>query len=840
MRKGIAILLGLFCFGFANAQDSTKYMEGDFLSPKKYKIMDITVEGNEVIHSNLIVIFTNLTVGKTIPIPGREIQKAIDNLWKKEFFSDVKIVASKIEGENIWLKVKVKERDRIYRYSIKGLGKSETKSLKEELSLGKNKIITESLLERTRQDALAYFRDKGFYAAVVKVYTGPTEKNLENFKNVKIEVTKGKKVKIKDVVFEGNSAIEDKVLRKQLAKTKRKGTFLKSAKFRKEEYENDKSAIVRKYNSEGYRDAQLISDSIIQLSPKRIVIKMKVSEGSKYYFGDINFTGNTKYRTSLLKDTILKIERGDVYDQALLEQRIFVDPSGADITGVYMNNGYLFFNVTPIETKANGDTIDLEIRIYEGEQATIGQVSVIGNTKTSDHVILRELKTRPGEIFSRADIQRTMRELSQMGMFDPESLNVNPKPNPVDGTVDIEYVVTERANDQIELSGGFGGYTRFVGTLGLSLNNFSARKLFKGGKGSWNPLPSGDGQRLSLRAQSNGTFFQSYNASFTEPWLGGKKPNSFSLGIYHTVNTTGAAKTDSRYGARKTFGASVGLGKRLKWPDDYFVLQYGIGYQKIRSENFNFASLGGNILSDGLSHNLNFTLALSRKETRGSFIFPTGGSDVGLSLQFTPPYSAFNNTDYALSTPEEKFRLIEYHKWSFNSAFYTSLSRSSKKESDKKLVLATKLRVGMLGYYNKDIGYSPFERYNIGGSGLGANLVGTEFVSQRGYPDESISNAVSQDGTTIMDLFTMELRYAITTNPQSTVYLHTFLEAGNTWLDFKDFNPFVTRRAAGVGVRLFLPMFGLIGLDYAYGFDWKKVPQSDKPGQLHFFIGQQF
>ena len=830
MRKIIALLLGLFCFGFANAQDSSRYMESNFLSPKKYTIKGISVEGNEAIHSNLIVIFTNLTIGKKIPIPGREIQKAIDNLWKKEFFSDIKIVASKIEGNNIWLKIKVKERDRMKGYTIAGLGKSETKSLKDELSLSKNKIITESLLEQTKQDALSYFRDKGFYAAKVLVTTKqvPAEGNL---KIVQIVVDKGSKVKIADIIFEGNKEVDDKTLRKQLSKTKRKGTLLKSSKFKKEEYETDKGTIVNKYNSLGFRDAQLISDTIIQISSNRIIIKMKVSEGSKYFFGDINFTGNTKYRTTLLKDTILKIKKGDVYNQALLEEKIFVDPSGADITGVYMNNGYLFFNVTPIETKANGDTIDLEIRIYEGDQATIGKVTVVGNTKTSDHVVLRELKTRPGEIFSRADIQRTMRELSQMGMFDPESLGVNPIPNPTDGTVDIEYTVTERANDQIELSGGFGGYTRFVGTLGLSLNNFSARKLFKGSK-YWSPLPSGDGQRLSLRAQSNGTFYQSYNASFTEPWLGGKKPNSFSLGIYHTVNTTGAAKTDSRYGARKTFGASIGLGKRLKWPDDYFVLQYGLGYQKIRSENFNFASLGGNILSDGLSHNLNFTLSLSRKETRGSFIFPEGGSDVGASVQFTPPYSSFNNKDYSNVSAQEKFRLIEYHKWSFNSAFYTKIYGN--------FVLATKARIGMLGYYNKDIGYSPFERYNIGGSGLGANLVGTEFVSQRGYPDESISNAVSQDGTTIMDLFTMELRYAITKNPQSTVYLHTFLEAGNTWLDFQDFNPFVTRRAAGVGVRLFLPMFGLIGLDYAYGFDWKKVPQSDKPGQLHFFIGQQF
>lgn len=835
MRKLTLVLFILFAVlsKDLHAQDSSKLMQINYLNPSSYFVKDITVEGNEAIHSNLIVIFTNLTIGKKIAIPGREIQSAITNLWKKEFFSDVKIVATKIEGENIWLKVIVKERNRIYQYGIRGLGKSETKSLKEELGLSRNKIITESLIERTRQRALSYFRDKGYYSAEVEITTEPVE-GKPNYELIRLLVKKGKKVKIKDIIFVGNDKISDKVLRKQLSKTKRKGTLLKSSKFKKEEYEIDKPQIVKKYNSLGYRDAKLVSDSVIQISDKRILIKMEISEGRQYYFGDITITGNTKYRTSFLMDTILEINRGDVYDQAKLEEKLFLDPKGYDISSVYMNNGYLFFNVTPIETRAIGDTVDLEIRIYEGDQARIGKVTVSGNTKTSDFVVLRELKTRPGEIFSRADIQRTMRELSQMGMFDPQSLGVNPMPNPIDGTVDIEYTVTERANDQIELSGGFGGYTKFVGTLGLSLNNFSARKLFK--TKLWNPLPSGDGQRLSLRAQSNGTFFQSYNASFTEPWLGGKKPNSLTLGVYHTVNTNGLEKTHEDFGIRKTLGFSASLGKRLKWPDDYFVLRYGIGYQKIRSENFTFARLGGNTLSDGLSHNLNFTLALSRRETRGSFIFPTGGSDVGISVQFTPPYSSFDDQDYSLLSNEEKFRMIEYHKWSFNSAFYTQLDN----KDDGKFVLATKFRFGFLGYYNKDIGYSPFERYNIGGSGLGATLVGTEFVSQRGYPDESISNAVSQDGTTIMDLFTLELRYAITTNPQSTVYLHTFLEAGNTWLDFRDFNPFVTRRAAGVGVRLFLPMFGLIGLDYAYGFDWKKVPQSDKPGQLHFFIGQQF
>lgn len=837
MKKLTLILLGLFAVASMNlqAQDTSKFMEIDYLNPKSYFVKDIEVEGNVAIHSNLIVIFTNLTIGKKIPIPGREIQKAIDNLWEKEFFSNVKIVATKIEGENIWLKVLVEERNRIWRYGIRGLGKSETKSLSEELGLSRNKIITESLIEKTRQRALSYFRDKGYYAAEITITTEPVD-GKPNYETVRILAKKGKKVKIKDIVFTGNHKVEDKVLRKQLSNTKRKGTLLKSSKFKKEEYEMDKPQIVKKYNSLGYRDAKLISDSVIQISPKRILIKMEVSEGNQYFFGDIAITGNTKYRSTFLMDTILGIKKGDLYNQAKLEEKLFLDPDGYDISSVYMNNGYLFFNVTPIETRAKGDTVDIEIRIYEGEQARIGKVTVVGNTKTSDFVVLRELKTRPGEIFSRADIQRTMRELSQMGMFDPESLGVNPKPNPIDGTVDIEYTVSERANDQIELSGGFGGYTKFVGTLGLSLNNFSARKLFN--TKLWNPLPSGDGQRLSLRAQSNGTFYQSYNASFTEPWLGGKKPNALTLGIYHTVNTTGVEKTHESYGDRKTFGVSASLGKRLKWPDDYFILRYGIGYQKIRSDNFTFASLGGNTLSDGLSHNLNFTLSLSRRETRGSFIFPTGGSDVGVSVQFTPPYSSFDDKNYAEMTSEEKFKLIEYHKWSFNSAFYTKLD--NKENSESKFVLATKIRLGFLGYYNKDIGYSPFERYNIGGSGLGATLVGTEFVSQRGYPDESISNAVSQDGTTIMDLFTLELRYAITTNPQSTVYLHTFLEAGNTWLDFKDFNPFVTRRAAGVGVRLFLPMFGLIGLDYAYGFDWKKVPQSDKPGQLHFFIGQQF
>jgi outer membrane protein insertion porin family len=832
MRKTLftLILTSLSLFSFA--QDSSRYFNYNFGEPEKYTIKDIEVEGNNAINTSLIVIYSNLTIGSKISLPGREIQTAIKNLWKKEFFSDVKIVITKKDGDNIWLKIIVVERNRLWKYKISGLRTSETKSLKEELGLRRNLIITKNLLSKSKKTAEAYFREKGFYNVDVKVEVEPDPNKL-TFDIIIITVKKGPKIKVRDIVFEGNEKVSDKTLRKQLKNTKRKKNkfnIFASAKFQKDEYEEEKRNIIKKYNSLGFSDAQLLYDSIVQVSDNRLLIKIGVSEGTKYYFGDITFTGNSKYTTGLL-DTVLAIKKGDVYNQDLLEERLYLNPKGYDLSSIYMDDGYLFFNVTPVETRASGDTIDLEIRIYEGDQAVNNRITVSGNTKTSDHVVLRVLRTKPGMKFSRSDIQRSMRELAQMGMFDPETLGVNPKPNPSDGTVDIEYTVTERANDQIELSGGWGGFSGFIGTLGLSLNNFSARKLFK--PKLWNPIPAGDGQRLSLRAQSNGTYFQSYNASFTEPWLGGKKPNSFSVSLYHSIQTNALDKRDDNYASLKTLGASVSLAKRLKWPDNYFTLQYALGYQRLKTLQYDKLFSGSSLLDNGVSHNLNFTVSLSRNDLRGNFIFPDGGSQISTSVEFTPPYSLFSDKEFSEVSNEEKYKLIEYHKWKFDAAWYTKLY--------KNFVFATKATFGYLGYYNKEIGASPFERFSVGGAGLyGFTVVGTEFVSQRGYPDNSISEAISSNGTTIMDKYTVELRYAISKNPNATVYLHTFAEAGNTWMNFKSFNPFDVKRAAGFGVRLFLPMFGLIGLDYAYGFDWKSIPQSDKAGQLHFFIGQQF
>ncbi|MCC7233519.1 MAG: outer membrane protein assembly factor BamA, partial [Bacteroidia bacterium] len=641
-------------------------------------------------------------------------------------------------------------------------------------------------------------------------------------------VDRKKKVRIRQIDFEGNTAISGKELRRTMKDTKRKRWWkiFTSAKFLEDKYRDDKTKIIARYNDKGYRDAAIVSDSIYRTGKSGLAIKIRLNEGPKYYFRNITWVGNTKHTSQELSN-ILGIKKGDVFDQSALDQKLYMSQNSRDVSSLYMDDGYLFFNITPVEVMVENDSIDMEMRIYEGRQARINKVTVTGNTKTNDRVIMREIRTKPGQLFSRSDIIRSQRELAQLGYFDQEKLGVNPKPNPADGTVDIEYTVEEKPSDQFEVSGGYGA-NQLVGTVGLSFNNFSARNLFNGS--AYRPLPSGDGQRLSLRAQTNGKPYQSYSASFTEPWLGGKKPNSFTVSVFRSVQTNGRDKSDVLRQSIYITGVSLGLGQRLKKPDDFFTVYHELNYQYYVLENYGTSFL----FSNGYSNNLSFAETISRNSIDAP-IYPRSGSQVSLSLQFTPPYSLFSKTDYKTAPDNIKYKYIEYHKWKFNSLWYSRLAGN--------LVLHSKIQYGFLGLYNRDIGSSPFERFYLGGDGLsGYALDGREIIALRGYSNNSVTPRLgySTIGGTIFDKYTLELRYPLSLNPSATIYVLGFVEGGNTWLQFKDFNPFSVKRSAGMGIRIFLPVFGLLGLDWGYGFDKiENIPDANG-GQFHFSIGQQF
>ncbi|MGF1566431.1 MAG: outer membrane protein assembly factor, partial [Flavobacteriales bacterium] len=554
----------------------------------------------------------------------------------------------------------------------------------------------------------------------------------------------------------------------------------------------------------------------------------------RFYFRNITFNGNVKYRTSQL-DSILKINAGDIYNRQELETRLYMNPKGLDITSLYQDDGYLNFRLFPVEVLVENDSIDIEIRMSEGDQFRIGRVSVLGNSKTNDHVIYREIVTRPGNLFSRTDIIRTQRELARLNYFNPEAFQVNPKNNNEAGTVDIEYVVEEKPSDQIELSGGWG-FGRIIGTLGLQFTNFSLRNFFK--KDAWRPIPSGDGQQLSIRAQSNGIFFQSYNLSFTEPWLGGKKPNSLTFGLFHSVQTNGQPKKteegDPNPLRQSLFisGASVGFGQRWQRPDDWFLMYASLSFQQFNLDNFqSFFSF-----ANGKANNLALSWSLQRNSVSDP-IFPAWGSNVRFTVKATPPYSLFNGKDYTNLTDAERFRWVEYHKWKFTANWYTPLTRSSE-ENPRRLVLNANFGVGILGLYNREVGTSPFERFYLGGVFLsGFILDGREIVNLRGYDDLSVTFPNPNVGAPSIAKYSLELRYPLSTNPQATIYALTFVEAGNTWGRLRDVNPFDVRRSGGVGLRIFLPMFGLLGLDYGWRFDdIPEAPQMAR-GQFHFSIG---
>jgi outer membrane protein insertion porin family len=849
-------------------------------NPKKFEVGGIVVSGTQFLDKSAIVLLSGVSVGDKITVPGDDIAKIINNLWKQKLFSDIKVYANSIQGNKIFLEIKIVELPRLSRFKFSGISKNEADNIRDEINLYKEKIVNENLINTTKNTIENYFIEKGFLNVEVDIKQ-QKDSAFYNHVLLSIDINKNKKVKIKSIHVHGNESLEDWQIRMAMKETKRKTKFtpfsafdtlifssiknivklnfielrddfityasdnlrisiMKSSKFIEENYEKDKRIIEAKYNAKGFRDARVEKDTIIK-EGKDIVISLHVNEGKQYYFRNIEWLGNSKYTSKQLSD-ILGIKKGDVYNQEMLETRLYMNQDGRDISSLYMDDGYLFFQITPVEVMVENDSIDFEMRIYEGQQARINRVLVMGNTKTNDHVIMREIRTRPGELFSRSDIIRTQRELAQLGYFNAETLNVNPKPNPVDGSVDIEYIVEEKSSDMIELSGGWGA-GRLVGTLGVSFSNFSTKNLFK--TSSWQPLPAGDGQRLSVRAQSNGTFFQSYNASFTEPWLGGKRPNALSVSAYRSVQSNGQTKwlKEDRIFVKDTLGnkvinpnrssvtisgISVGLGRRLSWPDDYFML-----YQEINFQHFQMDKWTQFLFSDGQANNLFYRINITRSSVDQP-IYPRLGSEFTISLQITPPYSLFNNIDYkdkAISN-QEKYKWIEYHKWKFTSNWYTKIVGD--------LVLRTNVGFGYIGSYNRDLGTSPLERFYLGGSGLtGWNLDGREIIALRGYDDNAVS---ARTGASIINKYIFELRYPFSLNPSATIYGLGFFEAGNTWNNVVDFNPFNVKRSAGLGVRVFLPMFGLLGLDYGWRFD--DVPTMEnlgtkgaKRGQLHFTIG---
>jgi outer membrane protein insertion porin family len=821
-NRFLAILL-LVITSFTTKAQVTTGGDYNLIPGINYEIAGITVSGAGSLDPNVVIMLTNLRVGDDIQFPDPKLSDAIRTLWRQQLFEDITFKVVNKVGKKVYLDIQLVALPKLSKYYMTGLKKAWKDDIREELDLRAGKVVNENLKVMSRNKIKKYFFEKGYLNASVQVLEKP-DTTYNNAVILGFKITPGARVKIGDITFTGNEAVSDKVLRKAMKNTKIKGkAIFKSSKLKKKEYREDLRAIVTKYNTLGYRDARVVSDTVYSVSDELVQIDISVEEGKKYYFGDITFIGNTKYETELLSN-ILKINRGDIYDSQHLNERVSFDPNGNDVASIYLNNGYLFSQVIPIEKSVTNDTIDIEIRIQEGRQATIRKVSISGNERTNDHVIYREVRTKPGDLFSKAMIQRTIRELSQLGYFDQQQIGVNPVPDPQTGTVDLEYTVVERSTSQLELQGGWGA-GRVVGTLGLNFNNFSARNI--NNKRAWQPLPTGDGQTINIRAQSNGLYFQSYNASFTEPWLGGRKPNSFTGTIYHNVQTNGVERSNPNRQSLYITGINFGLGQRLKWPDDYFTLYQGIEFRRFNLDNFPTGFLNYN---KGISNNVNYKFTLGRNNTDVP-IFPTRGSQISFAAELTPPFSMFrDDIDYKELSSEERFRLVEYHKWKLNADWFAPIT--------SKLVIRTHGEFGFLGSYNKDLGLPPFERFYVGGDGL-TNFVidGREIIGLRGYQNNSITPA---GGGALYNKYIFEARYIIANTPSAQVFPLVFMEAGNNYDNFWDYRAFNLKRSAGAGIRIFMPMFGLMGVDVGYGFDPEPSGATASGWQTHFIIGQQF
>lgn len=878
-RSGLLCFVLLMMAVAGKAQDSTvtsvdPELEQIFTQkiPKEYVIASVKVSGNKFFDNTLLMSVANLNVGDKLMLPGAEnFGRAISNLWAQNYFSNVSIYVTSLEQPNkLHLEIEVTERPRLQKLTFKGIKKSDAEDFQGKIGLIAGQIITENKKQIATEIIEKHYRDKGYRSVTVQALEIPSA-TVKNASDVEFTVEKGGKVRISNIFFGGNETVSSQKLKKKMKGThemmrmslyaskdtplivKPTGQAIKilenqgflrpslikdaldpyfrfrfgNAKFNEKKFEEDKEKVVDFYNSRGYRDARIMKDTVYTNSTANLNVELKLDEGHRYYFGNITFRGNTKYSDSLLR-SVMGIQKGEIYNLEILNKRLGKQLSmdgSLDISSLYMDDGYLFFRADANETAVYNDTIDHEIRIMEGPQATIKNVRIAGNDKTKEHVIRRELRTIPGEKFSRQDLIRSQREIASLNYFNQEKIGINPVPDPSDGTVDINYTVEEKSSDQLEMSAGWGGGIGLTGTLGVTFNNFSIKNIFR--KESWDPLPSGDGQKLSLRVQSNGQAFRSVNFSFTEPWLGGKKRNAFTVSVYNTKFSNAYNPLTGTYERQpksyiQTSGATLSLGKQLKWPDDFFNLVTSVSYTRYTLKDYTFLE----DFRNGNSNDLNIKLALQRSSVDQP-TFPRSGSNFTASVQFTPPWSAWQQGK-TFNTPEEKYKLIEYHKWRFNGEWYVPLGKPHGSEKNKQFVMKLAAKYGFLGRYGNSRDISPFGRFQVGDAGMSNQyaLIGYDIIAQRGYPVYQNSDPkINPDQTgaskyfTIFNKYTAELRYPLSTNPSSTIYALGFLEAANGWYQMKDYNPFQLRRSAGLGMRFFLPMFGLLGFDYGVGLD---------------------
>ncbi len=831
---------------FANAQVDSLDVKS-YNNKQEYEIGGVDVIGAESRDKNAIRSITGLTVGKKIRVPGPQIAQAIKSLWKLRLFDDVKIIETKTLGDVIFLEIQLKERATLSRYSYKGVKKSQHDDLNELLAniITKGSIVTDAQKDLAKKRIKDFYVEKGKLDAVVNVLEYPDTIKSNSVRLV-FDVDAKDRVKVENIIFLGNHNLSDRKLRGAMGSTKRKGTLFRRTKFMASEYEEDKRSIIREYNKKGFIDAKIVKDSVWRYNElSDIMIKIWIDEGKRYFFRDITWKGNSKYTPDQL-NKILGIAKGDVFNPDLLENRLRFSQDGRDISSLYMDDGYLGLNVEPVMTAVGVDSVDLEIQIAEGPQFTIDKVIIEGNDRTHEHVVRRTVRTKPGQKFSRSDIVRSQREIMNLGYFNPETMNMDTPVNPNRGTVDIKYILEERPSDQLELSAGYGGASGLLGTLGLTFNNFSLANIRD--RSSWSPLPQGDGQRLSLRVQSNSRFLNSYNFTFTEPWLGGKQPRSLTVGAVHTSFDFSSLGQ----GSLKITRGSVGLGTRLKWPDDFFSSNTTLTLESIRLSNYSrgqfFVDLEDEIINvtDGNFKNFHIRQVFTRSSVAEP-IYPRRGSRVSLTLQFTPPYSLFREPGFDRIVGQErqdlidtenrmrgpgakmtedqedafiigqeqarKFEFLEYHKWRIDADWYFNIFG--------KVVLYANAKLGIVGSYDSSLGLSPFERFELGGDGLSnqnVGITGKDIIALRGYEVNELEQN-SLGGATVFDKFTMEMRFPLSLNPNSTIYFHTFFQGGNSWRTLRDFNPFDVKRSVGVGMRVFLPMFGLLGFDYGYGID---------------------
>ncbi len=840
----------------AGAQETG--VQVDYNSPKKYLVGGISVEGNSYFSDDAIVQLTGLQKGMEITVPSEDVSSVVKRLWLQRYFEDVALDIDHLSagGDSLYLVIRIKERPRVSRWTFSGVKSGEKKDLQERLNLRRGGEFSEYVESTSASIIKRYYAEKGFINCKVEAQV-KRDSVIKNAIRVNFDVDRGEKIRIKDINFIGNDNVKDFKLARSMKKTKSNKIYnlFSSKKFNEKEFINDKKSVISAFNEAGYRDARLVKDTVYYVDDKHINIDLHFEEGDRYYFRDVTWTGNSVYPSEYLNN-ILGVKKGDVYDVVSMEKHLKGGgkQNEYDVSKAYRDNGYLFFSVTPVETNIQNDSVDVELRISEGKQATLNNIVINGNDLTNEKVVRRQVFTRPGDLFSQTNFERSIREIASLGQFDPEAIMDPAKgysiiPNQLNNTVDIIYNVTEKPSSQLELSGGWGGNT-FVATVGVSFNNFSTHRFFD--KSAWRPVPLGDAQNLAFRFQTNGTYYTALTASFVEPWLFGKKPTSLNLSAYYTRQTNSylALNILSHDRQMEVYGFSASLGNRLKWPDNYFVLYNGLSWQTYKLTNW---YSGYFIFDDGIAHNISYTVNLNRNSTDQQ-IYPRMGSDISMSLSLTPPFSllrkhdyddngnrynvkSWRDVDYSNWSSVNRYKWIEYHKWKFSAATYTKLIGD--------LVLMTRAQFGYLGYYNRNWGYSPFEGFLVGGDGMsGYSTYGNEVISLRGYENYSLTpyqvSAYNSTGMAyagnVYDKFTVELRYPVILQPQSTIFVLGFLEGGNCWSDIRQFNPFEIKRSAGIGVRIFLPMVGLLGVDWGYGFD----DATHGGSQFHFVIGQQF